>query len=208
MLRFHAAVKSIFSCEKPRGSIFKFFTNSESMSEKQIFTRILLDHSRNKIVFTLLLLSAISCCLYIDSIYIQLPYLVPYPPEGWDLGAFTAVLNGIGKLSLFATRLAIKFGLRNTLHVCNLLGVIIGTSLIFMWDKTEPNSLFDYNLSIGFINSYWTSVWNRFLEVNCVSDALGTILPEAVSVSCARRPSFQWSCYNYHVMSTRVSRGF
>ena len=123
------------------------------MSEKQIFTRILLDHSRNNIVLTLLLLSAISCCLYIDSIYIRhiLPYLVPYAPEGWNLGAFTAVLNGIGKLSLFATPLAIKFGLRNTVHVCNLLGVIIGTSLIFMWDKTASTSLFDYNLSIGFI---------------------------------------------------------
>ena len=121
------------------------------MFENQKFKKILPDHRRNNIVFALLLLSAISCCLYIDSIYIELPYLVPYAPEGWDLGAFTAVLNGIGKLSLFATPLAIKFGLRNTVHVCKILGVIIGTSLIFMWDKTIATSLFSYDLSIGFI---------------------------------------------------------
>ena len=112
--------------------------------------RFLLD-SHDTVIFTLLLFSAISCCLYMDSIYIELPYLVPYAPEGWDLGAFTAILNGFGKLSLLGIPLAIKFGLRNTLHVCNVLGILLGTSLIFTWNKTMSNKFFDYDLSVGFL---------------------------------------------------------
>ena len=110
---------------------------------------------KEKIFFSLLYWSSIGTWQYTDSLTIELPFMVPYLPEGWDLGVFFGLMSGLSDISLLLVPLCLKVGVKRTLTLCYFLGLIFSIALIFLWDETMADRWghLGHDFSFGFIST-------------------------------------------------------
>ena len=102
--------------------------------------------------FFLLMWASGAMWLYSDALIIELPFFVPYLPEGWRLGSFIVLMKGVSTVFLLTLPLFLKPGIIVANLICFGIGVILSFTLIFVWDVTLPaNKLFHEGLSIGFL---------------------------------------------------------
>ena len=84
---------------------------------------------KEKTLFALLFWSAVGTWQYTNSLAIQLPFLVPYLPEGWDLGTFFGLVSGVSAIFLILIAL-LKVSLRYSLLAIYAVGTLLGYAII------------------------------------------------------------------------------
>ena len=105
--------------------------------------------------FSLLYWSSIGTWQYTDSLTIQLPFMLPYLPEGWDLGVFFGLMSGLSNISLVLVPLCMKIGVKRLLILCYFFGLVFSIALIFLWDKTIADRWghLRHDISFGFMST-------------------------------------------------------
>ena len=105
-----------------------------------------------KLNFFLLILASVAIWLWSDALTVEVPFLVPFLPEGWRLGSFLVLMKGLSTSALLLLPLFLKRGIITACVLCYGLGFIFSISIYFFWDhKLGPTHFFPDGLSIGFL---------------------------------------------------------
>ena len=153
-----------------------------------------------KFNFFLLILPSVAIWLWSDCLTVEVPYMVPFLPEGWKLGSFVVLMKGLSTCSLFLLPLFLKPGVASGTIVCFLLGLVFSVMIIFMWDLKLPgNALLPRGLSFGFlINAFFlmgldslrmtlvyvlatTMFQESFMTAVLIGDACGGLFASGIS---------------------------
>ena len=107
--------------------------------------------------FLLLFWASFSVWLWTNGLVIELPFFVPYLPEGLKLGSFLALVNGLSSLSLFFIPLCLKLGLEKSCYVAYFFGFVFSFSINFLWDQviSISTSVFPDGFSFGLLFNSW-----------------------------------------------------
>ena len=110
-----------------------------------------------KFKFFLLILPSVAIWLWSDCLTVEVPYMVPFLPEGWKLGSFVVLMKGLSTCSLLLLPLFMKPGVVPGTLLCFFLGLVFSILIVFFWDLKLPRSNFlPRGLSIGFlINAFF-----------------------------------------------------
>ncbi|XP_075261295.1 riboflavin transporter 2-like [Convolutriloba macropyga] len=106
----------------------------------------------SKLNFFLLILASVAIWLWSDALTVEVPFLVPFLPEGWRLGSFLVLMKGLSTASLLLLPLFLMKGIIPACISCFGLGFLFSISIYFFWDhKIGPTRFFPKGLSIGFL---------------------------------------------------------
>ncbi|XP_075252537.1 solute carrier family 52, riboflavin transporter, member 3-like [Convolutriloba macropyga] len=106
---------------------------------------------KESIFFGLLFWAAIGTWEYTDSLTIEIPFMVPYLPEGWDLGVAFGLVSGLSNNCLLIVPILLKLGVKKSLISVYAIGLALSIALIFVWDKTLQPKIVDHEYSFGFL---------------------------------------------------------
>ena len=150
--------------------------------------------------FFLVMWTSLAMWLYSDALIIELPFLVPYLPEGWRLGSWVTFMKGTSTFSLILLPIFLKPGLIRANFICYGLGFLLSVSLVMTWDKVlPPCDNFPSGLSLGFLITSFclfgldairmTLIYmladkmfgERYVTANLIGDTLGGLFATILS---------------------------
>ena len=153
--------------------------NSKSTMKNTSNKNQWLEYYHDQISFTLLFLVSFSAWLWTNGLVIELPFFVPFLPEGAKLGSFMSLANGLSSFSLFLIPSISKLGLERACYLTYFLGLLLSFSIIFLWDKTIDHSfnVFPHGISLGFLLNSWLLLSLDTIRITVLYTMVGKRFP-------------------------------